>query len=104
MERFEVRFLQSALEDLEDIVLYIASDSKKEAYKMRELIIQKATDLETFPKRGRYVPDKKIEQMGYRMLTVGKYVLFYKVDKSMVYIHRILHGARNYPQLFSGIK
>lgn len=46
------------------------------------------------------MPDKKMSEVGFRMLTVEKYIIFYKIDGEDVYIHRVLHGARNYPLLF----
>lgn len=104
MEHYDVRFLKDALEDLEEIILYIAQDSKSAALKMHDLIIEKANDLSTFPKRGRLVPDKKIADMGFRMIVVERYLIFYKISHNTVYIHRVLHGSRNYPTLFGRIK
>jgi plasmid stabilization system protein ParE len=49
METYKVRFLKEALEDLEEIVLYIAQDSSRAAFQMHDKIIKKATDLEVFP-------------------------------------------------------
>ena len=59
METYNVRFLQEALDDLEEIVLYIAQDSRKAALRMHDAIMEKASDLKIFPKRGRLVADKK---------------------------------------------
>lgn len=67
---------------------------------MHDLIIEKASDLAVFPKRGLLVPDKKIAEMGLRMLVIDKYIAFYKINDNCVYIHRFLHGGRNYPILF----
>lgn len=100
MKHYDVRFLRGALEDLEEIILYIANDSKEAALKMHDLITEKANDLAVFPKRGSLVPDKKITEMGFRMLVVSKYIAFYKINDNYVYIHRVLHGGRNYPVLF----
>jgi len=100
MEAYNVRFLQEALEDLEEIVLYIAQDSRKAALRMHDKIIEKANDLEVFPKRGRLVPDKKMSAAGYRMLGIKPYVAFYRVIGNNVFIYRVLHGATNYPLLY----
>ena len=93
--------MEDALHDLEEIILYIAHDNKAAALKMHDLIIERAADLEVFPKRGRLVPDKKMSEIGFRMLVVEQYIAFYKIDGKTVHIHRVLHGARNYPLLFS---
>ena len=103
MEKRKVVFLQSALDDLEEIVLYIAKDSKESAMKIHDKVIETANRLETFPKLGILIPDKKMSESGFRMIVVNKYLLFYKVYPEKVDILRVLHGARDYPKLFSRI-
>ena len=100
METYDVRFLREALEDLEEIILYIAQDSPQAALHMHDKIIEKANDLTIFPKRGRLVPDKKMSAAGYRMLGVKPYIAFYRVVECSVFIYRVLHGATNYPILY----
>ena len=100
METYDVQFLQEALGDLEEIVLYIAQDSPEAALRMHDKIIEKAGDLSVFPKRGRPVPDKKMSAAGYRMLGIKPYIAFYRVVGRNVFIYRVLHGAANYPILY----
>ncbi|MCL2409944.1 MAG: type II toxin-antitoxin system RelE/ParE family toxin [Oscillospiraceae bacterium] len=100
METYDVRFLQEALDDLEEIVLYIAQDSREAAMRMHDKIIEKANDLAVFPKRGRPVPDNKMSAAGYRMLGIKPYIAFYRVIDQNVFIYRVLHGATNYPLLY----
>ena len=100
MEIYEVRFLQEALDDLEEIVLYVARDSRVAALRMHDKIIECARDLETFPKRGRLVPDKKMSEAGYRMLGIKPYIALYRVIGRNIFIYRVLHGATNYPLLY----
>ena len=100
MESYDVKFLQEALDDLEEIVLYIAKDSKDAALRMHKEIMEKANDLKLFPKRGRPVPDRKMSAAGYRMLLFKPYIAFYRIIGSNIYIYRVLHGASNYPVLY----
>jgi len=100
METYDVQFLQEALDDLEEIVLYIALNSRQSALRMHDRIIEKANDLSIFPKRGRLVPDRKMAAAGYRMLGIKPYIAFYRVIERNVLIYRILHGATNYPLLY----
>ena len=100
MEVYDVRFLHEALEDLEEIILYLSQGSRQAALRMYDRIIEKANDLTTFPKRGRLVPDKKMAAAGYRMLGIKPYIVFYRVIGSTVFIYRVLHGAANYPLLY----
>ena len=103
MEVHNVRFLQEALDDLEEIVLYIARDNKAAALKMHDEIIKKTNDLSIFPKRGRLVPDKKMRDAGYRTLFINPYIAFYRVIDLNVFIYRVIHGAIDYPMLYEKI-
>ena len=97
---YNVQFLQEALDDLEEIVLYIAQDSPQAAINMHDRIIDKANDLIIFPKRGPLVPDKKIAASGYRMLGIKPYIAFYRIIDQDVFIYRVMHGASDYPKLY----
>ena len=100
MEPYDVNFLQEALDDLEEIVLYIAKNSKAAAFRVHDEFMKKASELKNFPKRGRPVPDKKMSAAGYRMLFVKPYIAFYRIVGSDIFIYRIMHGASNYPTLY----
>ena len=103
MEKYNVIFMKSALEDLEEIILYIAKDSKDSAIKFHDKIMDKSKALETFHKLGLLVPDNKIGNSGFRVIIIDKYLMFYKIYEKEIIILRILHGSRDYPQLFSRI-
>lgn len=92
--------MQTALDGLEEIVLYIARDCKTVAMKMHDEIVANAYRLKTFPKLGILVPDKKMREAGLRMLIIGKYLLFYKIYGDEINILRVVHGANDYPKLF----
>jgi toxin ParE1/3/4 len=99
MEPYDVVLLQSALDDLEGVVMYIAKDSIRSAVQIHGRIIAAAHRLSEFPMMGRAVPDEKISRRGFRMVGVGKYLLFYKVYEKRVVILRVIHGMRDYPHL-----
>lgn len=103
MENYKVTFLQSALDDLEEIILYIASDNKKNALLMNDKLVATANKLAVFPMMGILVPDEKIARMGFRMLPIDNYLLFYKIyeEDKEVTILRVIHGMRDYPNLFT---
>jgi plasmid stabilization system protein ParE len=100
MEAYDVRFLQEALDDLEEIVLYIAQDSRAAALRMHDKIIESINNLATFPKLGRLVPDNKMSAAGYRMLGIRPYIVFYRMFGHNIFIYRVLHGTANYPLLY----
>lgn len=103
MENYKVTFLQSALDDLEEIILYIASDNKKNALLMNDKLVATANKLAIFPMMGILVPDEKIARMGFRMLPIDNYLLFYKIyeEDKEVTILRVIHGMGDYPNLFT---
>ena len=103
MELYEVRFLQEALDDLEDIVLYIAQDNRSAALRMHDEIIGETNDLAVFPKRGRPVQEARMRKAGYRTLLIKPYIVFYRVINRNVLIYRVIHGATNYPMLYEKI-
>ena len=100
MEIYDVRFLPEALDDLEEIVLYIAQDSKPAALLMHDEVIEKTNSLSIFPKRGRFVPDEKMRKAGFRSLIIKPYIAFYRVIGRNVFIYRVIHGLTNYPMLY----
>ena len=101
MAKYKVVFMQTALDDLEQIVAYTAQNSIDAALRQHERIIETANRLSEFPMLGRAVPDEKIGKRGFRMIGQGKYIMFYKVFGDTVAILRVLHGARDYPQLLN---
>lgn len=101
MEEYKLKFLQPALEDLEEIVLYIAKDSKDAALKMHDEIVAQAKKLKSFPKLGREVPDRKMGESGFRMLIISPYIAFYRLIGNDIYIYRVLHGMRNYSMIYN---
>jgi plasmid stabilization system protein ParE len=57
--------------------------------------------LATHPFTGRVPRDPKLITLGYRVLVVDNYLVFYKVKRTTVLIYRILHGARDIVHLLS---
>ncbi len=101
MSRAKIKFLQTALDDLEEIVLYIALDSKENAIRFHDKLIATTHKLSDFPLIGVAVPDRLLKKQGYRMLIIDNYILFYKTIKDEILIMRILHAARDYSRVFA---
>ncbi|MDR1764966.1 MAG: type II toxin-antitoxin system RelE/ParE family toxin [Lachnospiraceae bacterium] len=99
----KVRFLQEALDDAEEIVLYIAQDDIDAALRMHDRIIERAGQLALYPRLGRPVPDQKMRDAGFRLLVVKPYILFYRDIDGVIYIYRVLHGAMQYPALYDSM-
>ena len=87
-----------ALRDLDELAVYIASDSMKSAERVEARIHREAVLLSEFPQGGRAgrVP-------GTRERIVGRTpcILVYRADSIQVRIVRILRGARKWLRNFT---
>ena len=101
MNEAKVEFLQDALNDLEELIEFIAQDSVSAAKKMQAQVMKKIGELQQFPRRGMPAPEPKMKEAGWRMLFISPYVAFYRIIENKVLIYRIFHGASNYPMLYS---
>lgn len=81
-----------ALEDLRSIHEYISKDSKVYADKFVEKIINKVSQLESFPESGRVVPE--FDTAAIRELIEGNYRIVYRINPAQVSIVRVHHAAR----------
>jgi plasmid stabilization system protein ParE len=92
--------MDDAHSDIEDISRFIAQNSVSAAIRLTDRLYAAIDDLSLFPGRGRPAPDEKMAEMGFRMLGVNRYLVFYRIIGDTVYIYRIIHSARDYPALF----
>jgi len=97
--KFQVRLLKIAEEDLSDIISYIAADNPNAASKLANKIEKDLELLSENPKLGRIPRDEEIRGLGYRYIIIQNYIIFYTIDERTILIHRILHSARNYKSL-----
>jgi addiction module RelE/StbE family toxin len=92
-----LRWLNLALDDLDEIVEYISRDNPDAARRMVRRLWESACALTHQPDMGR--PGRV---HGTRELVVVKtpFVVPYRVVGSEIQILRVLHGARNWPDNF----
>ena len=92
-----VRWLQTAIENLNDAAEYIARDNRAAASKIVTIITALSQRLADYPSLGHpgRVP-------GTRELVVPNtpYILVYRVRNAYVEIIRVFHGARKWPTRF----
>lgn len=99
VKRHKLRYLATAESDLLSLIDYIAKDNPKAANKMIDRVEKAVGRLEYSPFAGKVPDDDELRKRDYRMLIVGKYLVFYKIKEKAVEIHRIIHGARDYKHL-----
>lgn len=98
--QYEIRLLRLAEEDLTEIISYVAADRPNVAEKLLDKFNNKLTVLASSPHVGHLPHEISLKQLGYRYLTLDSYLMFYVIDGHMIYVHRIIHGARDYKNLF----
>ena len=84
----------SAVNDLREIVKYIARDDPETAQRFGERLLERAMSLATFPERGHFV--REFSDNHTRELLLGPYRIIYRyhADENSVHIARFWHGAR----------
>jgi toxin ParE1/3/4 len=88
----KIKWGKKSTKDLQAIYEFISLDSVYYADRYIDKIILRIDQLQNFPKSGRIVPEK--EDPSIRELIEGNYRIFYKVQKSYVFILRIHHSSR----------
>jgi plasmid stabilization system protein ParE len=97
--KYDIRLLRVAEDDLTEIILYVASDRPNAATKLADRFDQKLVLLADNPFLGAMPTEVTLAHLGYRYLVLDNYLIFYVVEAQTIYIHRIVHGARDYTPL-----
>ncbi len=93
---FAIRYLRTAQRDLIEIFEYIKKDRPQAASGLLDKFDKSIARLAANPKLGIIPKDERLKRLGYRVLVVDKYLIFYVVKSKMVQIRRVIHGARKY--------
>ncbi len=98
-DKYQVRLLGIAEEDFTEIISFIAADNPTAANAIADKIEKNFELLSENPNLGRIPREEEIRNLGFRYLIVQNYLIFYTIEERTIFIHRILHGARNYKTL-----
>jgi toxin ParE1/3/4 len=93
--RYALRYLPVAVDDLVSIFGWIAGDSPSNAAAFIEKLNHHIGSLKIHPFLGRIPRDDQLKNSGYRVLVVESYLVFYVVHGRTIEIHRVIHGSRN---------
>jgi addiction module RelE/StbE family toxin len=93
---FEIRYLSTAENDLDDIFDYIMKDNPSATVSLLEKFDDSISQLAVNPGIGVIPKDDRLKKLGYRILIIGRYLVFYVVKANTVQIRRIIHGTRQY--------
>ena len=98
--RFDVQWTEIALRDLGKILAYIATTNPPAAKRLLHRLQKKAASLETFPLRGRNLPEiADLQLVPFRELLAPPYRLIYRVEEKEVFVLAVLDGRRRLEDL-----
>ena len=95
--------LPPAQAELEEIArIHLALSGPKSARDITDKIYAAMDQLTRFPLSGPVIRDEQLSAAGYRYISAGKYLIFYRQfgDTVVIYHIHIAHGATDYPKLF----
>jgi len=95
-KKYDILYLSIAERDLTDIFEYIYKDNPSVAASFLNTIDNTIAKLADFPEMGKVPNDSRLKNLGYRMLIIDEYIVFYVIKEKIVEIRRILHGKRKY--------
>jgi plasmid stabilization system protein ParE len=78
--------------DLEEIVDYIAQDSPRQAARVLRALRARMKEIAKQPQIYRLRPEIGAEA---RLVTVGNYVILFRIRQNTARIERVVHGSRN---------
>jgi toxin ParE1/3/4 len=97
---FTIRYLSTAQRDLVEIFAYIKKDRPEAASGLLRKFDKFIAHLAANPELGTIPKDERLKRLGYRVLVIDKYLVFYVLKHKTVQIRRVIHGARKYNFLF----
>ena len=108
MDKYNVYLSEPAEQDLEEISLYISTQflAPETADDLIDTFYQAMSGLSSMPKRHPLVNDAFLASLGYRMLPVKNYLVFYSVSEiskgfNEVNIERVLYGRRDWQNILN---
>jgi len=95
-EKFFVNITESAENDLDDLIMFIAQNNPQNAMRIMDRIKARIKTLENFPQKGAYVPELLAKNIkDYKQITEPPWKIVYKIDGKFVNILTIVDSRRN---------
>ncbi|PKM83195.1 MAG: type II toxin-antitoxin system mRNA interferase toxin, RelE/StbE family [Firmicutes bacterium HGW-Firmicutes-14] len=96
--RSKVKYTPAAVDDMDEIFSYISKDNAAAAESLLDKLNDEIAKLADFPNMGSVLSEEEftLVSRGYCFIVAHPYLLFYRVIKDTVVIHRILHSRRDY--------
>ena len=96
MEKYNVKISPAAQRDFLVVAEHLDALPPDEAMQAYDLILNETEFLLTSPASCSFARDMQLRLRGYRVLTVGVYLIFFVIYGNTVDIRRILYAKRRY--------
>ena len=98
MEHYTVALARVAKQDLQDIYTHIlyTLESPQAAENTLEALHKNMASLSHMPTRHPLLQSPSLNALGYRMIPVNNYLIFYSVQEKTVYVERVLYNKRDW--------
>lgn len=101
---YKVSVTPLAMEDLREIITYIAQElcNPAAASRFLDAVSDCYEKLAVMPFLFETCRDDRLKEQGYRRAVIKRYVMLYRVaeEEQTVYVLRFFYGARDYEKLF----
>ena len=98
--KYTVYWTKIAQDDFIEIIEYILLDSRNIAEELFEKIKKQTMKLESFPERGRIVPELDFHNISnYRELIITPWRIIYRIEEQKVYILSVIDSRRNFENI-----
>ena len=99
-KKFRVIVPPSVKKDLRDIVEYYYEVNKSYSQKLFNLLVERISELEAFPEKGRVVPELRNHNIEtYKELIEDPYRIIYRIMKEEVLLVSVIDGRRNVEEI-----
>jgi toxin ParE1/3/4 len=95
-KKYSVLIYPTANNDLLEIRDYFENKLKISANDLFEKFFSEIDTLETNPLIHPLVKDPYLSQIGYRMIPIDNFLVFYIIVDNTIQIHRFIYGRRDY--------
>ena len=100
-KKYEVIITPSAQKDLTEIKSYFTNVLKTSSNSIFEKFLEQVKNLKVHPFTYKVHQDPLLKLVGYRIIPIDNYLIFYVIKSNIVQIHRVLYAKRNYLQLLN---
>ncbi len=100
-KKYEVIITPSAQKDLTEIKSYLTNVLKTSSNSIFEKILEQVKILKVHPFTYKVHQAPLLKLVGYRIIPIDNYLMFYVIKSNIVQIHRVLYAKRNYLQLLN---